>query len=251
MRLQYMMLIPALALASAAAHADGLADLKAALERLQEPAPLKATLDSNVWRRNGEGKDADETSGQAMVAIEDGARGMQLSYSREMLARLDAEATAVARNPNAKTPTLNAAREFSPTDLRPMISAASSLSHMLEKTSFLSEKADVYQGKPARVLSFAQGIDALSDRDRKYVKEFDGRLTIWIAADGTPLASRVTQNVYGRAFIVVTFEAKNEESSVYALAGGRLVAVRKESRNTASGAGEKSDFKLVKTLQLQ
>jgi len=251
MRLSRLMLIPVLALAGAAARADGLTDLKAALERLQEPVPLKASLDSSVWRRNGEGKDADETSGQAVVAIEDGPRGMQLSYSREMLAKLDAEAMNVARNPNAKTPTLNAAREFSPTDLRPMISAASSLSHMLEKTSFLAEKADVYQGKPARMLTFAQGIDALSDRDRKYVKEFDGRLHVWIAADGTPLASRITQNVYGRAFIVVTFEAKNEESSIYALAGNRLVAIRKESHNTASGAGEKSDFKTVKTLQLQ
>lgn len=251
MRLSYLMLTLTLALAGTAARADGLADLKTALERLQEPVPLKATLDSNVWRRNGEGKDADETSGQAAVAIEDGQRGMQLSYGREMLAKLDAEALTLARNPNAKTPTLNAAREFSPTDLRPMISAASTLSHMLEKTSFQTEKADVYQGKPARVLTFAQGIDALSDRDRKYVKEFDGRLQVWIGADGTPLASRVTQSVYGRAFIVVTFEAKNEESSVYALAGNRLVAIRKESRNTASGAGEKSDFKIVKTLQLQ
>ncbi|MCU6498825.1 hypothetical protein LPN04_13580 [Rugamonas sp. A1-17] len=250
MRLPRLMLIPVLALAGAA-QADGLADLKAALEHLQEPVPLKAALDSNVWRRNGEGKDADETSGQAAVGIEDGQRGMQLSYSRDMLARLDAEATAVARNPNAKTPTLNAAREFSPTDLRPMISAASSLAQMLEKTSFLSEKADVYQGKPARVLTFAQGIDVLADRDRKYVKEFDGRLNVWIAADGTPLASRITQSMHGRAFIVISFEAKNEESSVYALAGNRLVSIRKESRNTASGAGEKSEFKIVKTLQLQ
>lgn len=250
MRLPRLMLILVLALAGAA-QADGLAELKAALEHLQEPVPLKATLDSNVWRRNGEGKDADETSGQAAVGIEDGQRGMQLSYSRDMLARLDAEATAVARNPNAKTPTLNAAREFSPTDLRPMISAASSLAQMLEKTSFLSEKADVYQGKPARVLTFAQGIDVLADRDRKYVKEFDGRLNVWIAADGTPLASRITQSMHGRAFIVISFEAKNEESSVYALAGNRLVSIRKESRNTASGAGEKSEFKIVKTLQLQ
>ncbi|ELX13231.1 hypothetical protein Jab_1c18530 [Janthinobacterium sp. HH01] len=250
MRFSHLMLIPALALVGTAARADGLADLKAALERLQEPSPLKVSLDSSVWRRNGEGKDADETTGLAAVAIEDGPRGMQLSYSREMLVKLDAEATAVARNPNAKTPTLNAAREFSPTDLRPMISAASSLSHMLEKSSLMTEKADVYQGKPARVLTFAQSIDAVSDRDRKYVKEFEGRVHVWIAADGTPLASRITQSVYGRAFIVVTFEAKNEESSVYALAGTRLVAVRKESRNTASGAGEKSDQKIVKTLQI-
>jgi len=71
-----------MAIAANAAHADGAADLKAALERLQEQAPLKATLDANVWRREGEGKEAEETKGQASVGIEEGARGMELNYSR-------------------------------------------------------------------------------------------------------------------------------------------------------------------------
>ena len=237
MRWTIMVLGVVLALAGATARADGAADLKAALE-------------SNVWRRNGEGKDADESNGQAGVLIEEDERGMQLNYSREMLARLDAEAQALARNPNARTPTLNAAREFSPTDLRPMISAARTLSHALEKASFKSEKPETYQGKPARMLTYEQGIDALSDRDRKYVKEFDAHLYVWIAADGTPLASRVTQNAYGRAFIVVSFEAKNEASDVYALSGNRLVSIRRETRNSASGAGERSEARIVKALQL-
>lgn len=251
MRFSHTMLLAALALCGHAARADGQSDLKAALERCQAQAPLKALLETKTWRRAGEGKDAEETQGAASVFIDDSARGMQLSYGREILARMDAEAHAQTKNPNAKTPTLMAAREFAPNDLRPMISAASELQRVLDKAVWKSEKADTYGGKPARLLTYETSIDTLSDRDRKYIKDFEGVLHVWIAADGVPLASRLTQNASGRAFIVISFEAKNEDQSVYSLVGDRLIAIRKESKNKASGAGERDENKVVKTLQLQ
>lgn len=250
MRLFHQICLAAMALCAQAVHADANTDLKAALSRLQGTTALKASLDTRTWHRNGEGKDANETNGQASVQIEDNARGMHLMYNPDILARMEAEAQAQARNPNARTPTLNAAREFTPNDLRPMIFAAGSLSRMLERASFKSEKQDSYQGKPARQLTYELGIDGLSDRDRKYVKEFEGKLTVWTAADGTPLASRMTQNAHGRAFMVVSFDAQDEDNSVYAVVGERLVAVRKESRNSSSGMGEKGEAKVVKTLQM-
>ncbi len=250
MRLSRTMLAALLAIGSQAANADGQTDLKAALQRLQGSTPLKATLETQTWHRNGEGQDSTETYGQASVAIEDGSHGLHLLYSPEILARMDAEAQALARNPNAKTPTLTAARELSPNDLRPMIVAAGNLARMLERATFKAEKADSYQGKPVRLLSYELGADTLSERERKYVKQFDGRLSVWIAADGTPLASRLTQNVHGRAFMVVSFDAKSEEQNVYGLAGERLVTLRKESSNSSAGMGEKGEDKVVKTLQL-
>jgi len=250
MRLTHTLCLAALALSAQAAHADAQSDLKAALARLQGSTALKAALDTRTWHRNGDGKDAIETSGQASVQIEDGARGMQLSYSPDMLARMDAESQALARNPNAKTPTLNAAREFTPNDLRPMIFAAASLSRQLERASFKGDKLDSYQGKPARQLTYEVGADTLSDRERKYVKDFDGKLVVWITNDGTPLASRMTQNAHGRAFVVVSFDAQDEESSVYAVIGERLVAVRRERHNNSGGMGERGEDKVTKTLQV-
>jgi hypothetical protein len=250
MRLTHTLSMAVLALAAQAAHADAHSDLKAALARLQGSTALKAALDTRTWHRNGEGKEAIETSGQASVQIEDGARGMQLFYSPDMLARMDAESQALARNPNAKTPTLNAAREFTPNDLRPMIFAAASLSRQLERASFKGDKLDSYQGKPARQLTYEVGVETLSDRDRKYIKEFDGKLVVWTTADGTPLASRMTQNAHGRAFMVVGFDAQDEESSVYAVLGERLVAVRRENHNSSGGMGEKGEDKVTRTLQV-
>lgn len=250
MRLSHTISLAVLALAAQAAHADAHSDLKAALARLQGSTALKAAMDTRTWHRNGDGKDAIETSGQASVQIEDGARGMLLSYTPELLARMDAESQAVARNPNAKTPTLNAARELTPNDLRPMIFAAASLSRQLERASFKGDKADTYQGKPARLLSYEVGADTLNDRDRKYVKDFDGKLMVWTTENGTPLASRLALNMHGRAFMVVSFDAQEEESSVYSVVGERLVMVRRERHNSSGGMGERGEDKVTKTLQV-
>jgi hypothetical protein len=233
------------------AQADGLADLKASLARLQGQTPLKALIEAKTWNAQGEGKDLQETQGQANVTIEDGARGLQVLYSKDMLARLEVEELAKEKNPKSKTPTLAASKEFSSGDLRAMISAAGSLTRSLEKFVFKSEKVDAYNGKPARLLSFDMPMEKLPEEARKYAKKFEASLEIWIAADGTPLASRSHMNMSGRAFVVVSFENKAENESVYNLVGDRLLTVRKESKNISSGMGEKGESKVIKTLQLQ
>lgn len=254
MRLSNKMLVLAgtcLTLAGGAAQADGLGDLKAALSRLQGQAPVKATLEAKTWSRQGEGKEAEEESGHASVMLEDGARGLQVLYSKDMVARLESEERAKEKDPKSKTPTLAASKEFSTAELRHMISAAGSLSRAMDKAVFRSEKTDSYNGKPARLLNFEMSLDKMSEKDRKYIKKFEGNLDIWIAADGTPLAARRHQNVGWRAFMVVSGENTNDDEYVYGLVGDRLVVTRKEVRNSGSGAGEKGESKIVKTLQLQ
>jgi len=236
---------------SGTAHADGLQDLKAALGRLQGQTPLKAVVEAKTWNRQGEGKDLEETHGAASVSVEEGVRGLQVLYSKEMLAKLETEERLKEKDSKAKTPTLSALNEVNSSALRPMISAAASLTRSMEKAIYKSEKLDSFNGKPARLLNFELSIDKLSEKDRKYMKKFDGNLNIWIAADGTPLASRVTQAVSGRAFVVISFEMKNEEEWIYSTLGDRLVALKKESKNSGSGMGEKGEGKVTKTLQLQ
>lgn len=79
----------------------------------------------------------------------------------------------------------------------------------------------------------------------------EGTLDLWIGADGTPLASSFRQRGSGRAFVVVSFEQKYDEDSVFGVTGERLLMLRRESRFSSSGAGEKMESKVVKTLQLQ
>ncbi len=238
-------------LAACPVRADGLSDLKAALARLQAQTPLKATLDVKTVERRGEGADASEKLGQASVGLEDGTRGLQLLYAKDTLARMDAESRQLVRDSKAKTPTVWALAKLDSTEFVPMASAAPALARSLEESVFKSEKVDTWGGKPARLLTFMVAMSKLPEQQRKYVKEFDSTLSVWIAADGTPLASESRAAVKGRAFVVVSFEAVDETSSTYAVLGDRLVTLRSENHVSSSGAGEHGEQRMTKTLQPQ
>lgn len=238
-------------LCAGTARADGLADMKAALARAGASAPLKALVETHTWRKLGEGADAEEDRGSASITVEDGARGLNVVHGKEVLARMDAELRARARNPDSKTPTLSALDELGPRDVLALTSAATGLARAIERGQFKGERADTYQGKSVRALRFDMPMSALSTREKKYAKKFSSVLDVWIGADGMPLASRLRQSMSGRAFVVVSFDSVNEEESVYSVVADRLLAVRKETRGSASGAGEKDERKVVTTLQVQ
>jgi hypothetical protein len=233
------------------ARADGLADLKTALARLQAQTPLKATLDVRTTERHGDGADAIEKQGQASVSLEDGARGLQVLYAKDVLTRMDAESRQLVRDPKAKTPTVWALGKLDSSEMLPMTSAAQALARNVDEAVFKAEKADSYAGKPARLLTFTVPLAKLTEQQRKYVKEFDSTLSVWIGVDGTPLACETHTVVKGRAFVVVSFEAVDETSATYAVVGDRLLTLRSENHSTSSGAGEKGEQRMVKTLQPQ
>ena len=246
-----LLLLAAALLAAPWARADGLSDLKTALARLQAQTPLKATLDVKTLERHGEGAAATEKAGLASVGLDDGARGLQVLYARDTLTRLDAESRQLAHDANAKTPTAWALGKLESGEMVTMASAAPALSRRLDEVAFKGEKVDTWGGKPARLLTFTLALEKLPEQQRKYVKEFDSTLSIWIGADGTPLAAATRTNAKGRAFVVVSFESLDETSSTYGVQGDRLVILRSESHTTSSGAGEHGEQRVVKTLQPQ
>jgi len=164
---------------------------------------------------------------------------------------MEAEQRQFAHDPKAKTPTVWALDKLETHEIAPMTSAASTLSRNVEELPFKGEKADTWNGKPARQLSFSIPVAKLPEQQRKYVKEFDGTLAIWIAADGTPLASEMHVSVKGRAFVVVSFDAIDENSATYGVVGDRLLTLRSENHSSSSGAGERGDQRVTKTLQPQ
>jgi hypothetical protein len=244
-------LLAAALLASSLARADGLADLRAALGRLPAQSPLKASLEVKTVDKRGEGGDAIEKLGQASISLDDGARGLQVLYGHDTLARLDAEQRQLGRDPKAKTPTAWGLAKLETADLVTMASAGPLLARNLDELSFKGEKADAWNGKPARQLTFAIPVSKVPEQQRKYVKEFDGTFSLWIAADGTPLASEMRVSLKGRAFVVVSFDAVDENSSTYGVVGDRLVTLRSEDRSSSTGAGERGEQRVTKTLQPQ
>jgi len=246
-----MLMAATLLLAAGAARADALADMKAALARASVDTPIRAMVETRSWHKMGEGKEAEEESGHASVLVEDDERGLSVVHDKEILARMERELRARARNPNSKTPTLSALDDASAREILVLTSAAEALLRAIERGEFKGERADNYQGKPARALRFEMPITTLSDRERKYAKKFVSVLDVWIGADGMPLASRLQQSASGRAFIVISFEFDNQEEKVFAVAGGRLLTVRRETRSHFSGPGERDERKVTTTLQVR
>ena len=235
---------------AAMAHADGLSDLRAALARLPGQNPLKAGVQARDWRRTGDGKDAKETQGQAAIGLEDGPRGLQPLYSHELLARTDAESRAAIKDKSASKPLSQALSQLDFDQLRALASAAPALQREIEDAQFKGESPDTWAGKPARRLTFEGSLDRLSESDRKYVRDFKVQLSIWIAADGTPLASQRRQDLSGRAFVVVSFEQHSDRQRSYAVAGDRLVVTSDEDKGSAKGAGETQDYRTERSLQV-
>ena len=232
------------------ARADGQADLRAALARLQGQAPLKANAQAHDWRRTGEGKDAKETQGQVRIALEDGPRGMQPLYGRELLERVDAEARAAVKDKSAPKPLSQALAQLGFNELHALASAAPALQREIDDARFKAETAESWGGKPARKLEFEGSVDSLSESNRKYVREFKLVLSVWIAADGTPLASQRHFDVSGRAFVVVSFEQHSDEQRAYAVVGDRLVATSDDEKGSAKGAGETQEYRIERGLQV-
>jgi hypothetical protein len=240
-----------LTLAYARPLADGLSDLHAALDRLNGEAAVTARLRATVWNAQGEGEDRFETEGEARVVLEDDARGFNVVYSKDLLERLEAEQQAQVDDPDVPTPTTETVRTIGGASLRRMVAAADDLRRSVKAARFLSEQHVDYEGTPARLLTFERDIATIGERDRKYVKQFESVLKVWIAADGTPLAHHSRTDVKGRVFFFIRFSHMEESSTVYAQEGNRLVATRYESQSKSAGGGESVESKVVKVLQVQ
>ncbi|MBV8605225.1 MAG: hypothetical protein JO224_11115 [Pelomonas sp.] len=250
----YRSLLAALLLLSGlSAHADGLADLKAALQKYSTaaPPPLKAQVTLKVQARRGEGSEATLDQGTASLQVEDDAQGLRLQFGADLLARLRAEDAAREQDAKAPTPTSLALQSLGTRDVRALTAAADTLGRLLARATFKQERATSLNGQAARLLSFDLGPGKLREQDAKYVKNSEGSLQVWIAADGTPLEARAQLKLSGRAFLVVSFETSSSDHLVFARQGERLIAVARERLDSGAGAGEKSESQLDYTLQPQ
>ena len=184
------------------------------------------------------------------MAVEGGASGLQVLYGKDLLAKVEAEQRAKVKDPKTKTPTGFALGEMKATELRTMVSAAGALSREIEEAEFSGEKIDSYKGKPARMLSFTLALDKVPEKDRKYVKKFEGRSTC-----GSPPTARAGQRLPAgpeRARLRGgQLHAENRQTRQYGVSGDHLLLLRKENKSTSSGMGERVESRVVKTLQLQ
>ena len=110
-----------------AAHADGLTDLRNALQRLPGQTPLKASVSARTLNTKAEDKTPKPEPDLASVVMEDGPQGLRLAYAPDLLQRLKAEAALKQKDSKAPTPIRSAVNALDPIGLRNLTAAAQPL----------------------------------------------------------------------------------------------------------------------------
>ena len=235
-------LVLALALLAPALRADGLSDLRAALQRLPATQPIKATVDCQVWSRTVKEKRPKIIQGQVQVKVEDGPAGLKLAWDKAELEHIQAAAKTKDDGPKQALDALGAGQAGE------LLDASRDLTETLDGARIQEDRPDTWQGHPARRLSLALDPKGMDASDRKHIKSYSRILTIWMGADGTPLAVQDQEDLKG-SFFFIGFEAHNKSLRSFARSGDRLVTVHEESQNSGSGAGQQGEQKTVMDLK--
>jgi hypothetical protein len=216
--------------------ADGLADFRSALTQLQSTDPIAVDAQFKLFGRSGDHGELIEREGLINLRLEDGAEGLRAIYSPELIAQLHTEELAKIEDENVKNSALNAVGQFEYWEWRELLYPAAQMELVLGRYNFVSEKMDVFNGQPARLLTFSMPKEKIDKSFRKYVKKYKNRLQVWINDKGVPLASQLTEKGSGRVFIVIGFTFKNEIHTEYQQQGARLIAIKREVKDESSGA---------------
>ena len=235
----------ALILLAPALKADGLADLRAALQRLPASQPVKATVDCQVWNRSGKAKQPKIVQGRVQARAEDGPSGLKLEWGKAELDRIQAASKASPKDGGPE----QAMEALSAEKAEALLNAAKDLLGDLQDAQLLEDRPDAFQGRPARLLAFKLDAKDMDGDDRKHLKSFSHTLKVWTGADGAPLGLAEQMDLkFSVMFIGV--EVHHAASRVFLKAGDRLLAVHDESQDSGSGAGEQGDQKTVMDLKL-
>lgn len=231
MRYLYAVLL----LSTANVWADPLADLKTRLETLAATTPVEAKV-AVTRTRYTDGK-VNEGEVPATITVEVSAQpaGFQMQVPRATLDQIAQE----TRNadPEAKSPVTSALEQLSARDLHDYLDAAPKLLKALENASVVSDTQTELNGEKAQLLQLALA-PTLSKSDKKYVKDLKASASVWINANGDPVAAEQSVHIKGRAMLVISFEQKSDEQFAFTRVGDRLIVTEHFAKNEGSGGGE-------------
>ncbi len=226
--------------------ASGLDDLRATLQKLQGGEAVKATLEHSFWRQTMDDKKPTVSQGKVSAQLEDGPQGLKVSWTRPTLQQAERELSAQEREPEKATPTRTALRNVDPLETAESLNHAEALLRDLAQAQLQEEKADAYQGRPARLL-ILKLTPKIPESQRKYLKELKVDAKVWIGPDGLPLAFSSSVAFKGSRMFI-SFEGGNTQERQFTKVGGRLVVTRATSEDRSSGFGASSQTKKTTVL---
>jgi hypothetical protein len=233
-----MRLSPLVFLLTLPLSADGLSDLKTALSKLKGTEAISATAEVQTWSKGTE-KNAKPKQGRTVTRIERGPQGLRLGWSGEQVSK----ALEIRRKKSG-----DAFEPLSAEEAWRLLNAAEDLLPGLDKAKVISESVDSWQGQPARKLLV--GLDPeLDDEAREHIKQASRTATIWLAPDGLPYSAETQSDIKGR-LLLISFEMHETSKREFRHVGNRLLVVREEKTQRASGMGQGGESRTVTALTL-
>lgn len=215
----------ALLLLSATAHADTLADVRAALQTLHGEQPLHASYEVHVTQT---GDDAYTSAGAVNVRID--TDGLTITFPPPMLEKL---ATQPARG-EGKSSGVRAAN-VQPSNVAQLLNYAPVLLRQLEKAKILRDTPAPVNGQLGHVLvvNVPQSINL-----PKMVKgDVTETLTLFIGADHLPVSSEESSK-FSVGVLFLKMDGTAKESMTFAHRDDRLIVTRHAAESQSSGFGQ-------------
>jgi hypothetical protein len=219
--------------------ADGLADVRATLQKLQSDQPLRARVEIRSRRLGGESDKQKQSQAISAVIVESGPQGLTLSWSPEQIKQSRKAAWAAIANPDAPQSDLASLKALAAGEALNLLDAADPLRRGLEKAVLQEDRRDTYQEKPVRLLVIKVDL-GLDEEERKALKSSEAILKLWLDGDGVPLA--MERDIQARfSKFLISFRVHEHETREFQRAGGRLVVSRASKDSSGSGFGHSDE----------
>ena len=234
--------------APALLFADGLADVRATLQKLQSDQPLRARVEINTRRLGGESDKQKQSQAISSLIVESGPQGLTLSWSPEQIKQSRKAAWTQTANPDAPKSDLATLKALAAGEALNLLDAADPLRRGLEKAVLQEERRDTYQGKPVRLLVIKVDL-GLDEEERKALKSSEALLKLWLDGEGVPLA--MERDIQARfSKFLIGFRVHEHETREFQRAGGRLVVTRASKDSSGSGFGHSDESHTTTTVTL-
>jgi len=155
------------------------------------------------------------------LAVDADAGALRVTWDADVLRRADAEQHERDEASDRIAPVREALKELDADRLSHLLDQAGTLAG-LTKGAPAEETVETYEGREARRLVY-HFQPRLSWTETYYLHHSDGRFTVWISADGTPLASDSVATFEGKTSRMFgRFRGSTTIHTRYAAEGGRL-----------------------------
>ena len=229
------------------ACAGGLEDMRAALALLQGQGTLRAAYEARETSTQFDAKPlkGPETVMAAAQVVDDPA-GLEIRWDRGLLKRAADEAS-VAKGAKRKEALSQLLASSSAPRLAVAVNYAPRLLQSLAISQFKSERADTYQGKPARLVELVMTPQEEANQSVS-IKDNTIEARFWLGADGVPLAAVTNHTIKAKLMVFLSYEKTTKEEFTFGVVNNRLVVLKREMQGREKGPGTENEFKNLYTM---